>query len=77
MTIGELDQTLGRLRQCEIVHFLPRFKASIDLKDLADPNKFTNPKTPLRDLKSTFLCAAREILEKHTKENESPPDPRR
>ena len=74
MTTGELDQTVGRLGQCEIAHFLPRFKASMDLKDLTDPKNFTNPRTPLRDLTSTFLCAAREILEKHARENESPPD---
>ena len=46
----------------------------MDLEDLTDSKNSTDPTTPFRDLNSTFLCAAREILEKHARENESPPD---
>jgi len=46
----------------------------MDLEDLTDSKNSTHSKTPFRDLNSTFLCAAREILEKHARENESPPD---
>jgi hypothetical protein len=74
MRTGELDQTLGRLVQCEIAHVLPKFGASMELEDLTNPKNLTDPNTPFRDLKSTFLCVAREILEKHARENESPPD---
>ena len=45
----------------------------MDFEDLTNPKNSTDTKTPFRDLK-TFLCAAREILEKHARENESPPD---
>ena len=71
---GELDQTLGRLFQCEKAHVLPKFQPSIYLDSLTNPNKVTDPGTPFGDLSSTFLCAAREILEKHARENEMPPD---
>ena len=46
----------------------------MDLEDLTDSKNSTDSTTPFRDLNSTFLCAAREILEKHARENESPPD---
>lgn len=46
----------------------------MDLEDLTDSKNSTDATTPFRDLNSTFLCAAREILEKHARENESPPD---
>lgn len=46
----------------------------MDLEDLTNPNNLTDPKTPFDQLNSTFLCAAKEILEKHARENESPPD---
>jgi hypothetical protein len=44
------------------------------LEDLTKPKTSTDSKTPFRDLNSTFLCAAREVLEKHARENESPLD---
>lgn len=74
MSAGELDQNLGRLVLCEIAHVLPKFKASIDLDDLTNLKNCTDPRTPFCDLKSTFLCAAKEILVKYARENESPLD---
>jgi hypothetical protein len=74
MATGELDQTLGQLIQFEIAHVLPELKASMDLGDLTNPKSFTDSKTPFRDLNSIYICTAREILEKHARENESPPD---
>jgi hypothetical protein len=46
----------------------------MDLNKLENPTNLTDSKTPLNLLTSTFLCAAREILWKHARENEMPPD---
>jgi hypothetical protein len=73
-SIGEVDQSLGRLLQCENTHTLPHFLPPIPLGDLTNPTNVTNPHTPLDRLTSTFLCAAREILDRNRREMERPPE---
>ena len=53
---------------------LPKFKASIDLDGLKNPKNCIASRTAFHDLKSTFLCAAKEILVKYAREIESPLD---
>jgi len=65
---------LGRLYSCEVSRTLPHFQPSIGLADLTNPQNATSPQTPFNHLSSTFLCAAREILERHSKELDQPPE---
>jgi hypothetical protein len=46
----------------------------MDLEDLTSPESSIDSETLFRGLNATLICGVRTILEKHTRENESPPD---